>query len=66
MMFIEKGLRGGVSMIPKRRGFQWLTEKEEKNFDPLKIDPLGSKGYFVKCDFDYSDISIHDHHNDFH
>jgi hypothetical protein len=53
-----------MNQLLSEKDFQWLSENEVKNFDPLKINPSGTKGYFVECDLDYSDISIHDHHND--
>lgn len=42
-----------------KNGFEWLSEEELKTFDPMMIDPVELKGYFLVIDLEYPD-SIHD------
>ena len=68
-LFIEKGLRGGISYIAKRyllceylscEVFEWLKNVDE--FDVMSINEKRQTGYFLEVDLKYPD-ELHELHN---
>lgn len=58
-------LYGGAQMCKLPIGeYQWLTDRELKDFDITKEDLDGNIGYFVECDLRYPS-SLHKKHSNF-
>ena len=74
-LFIEKGMRGGISYIAKRHSkannkylcygnFKWMTKKEINDFDLGLIRENSLNGYILEEDLEYPS-ELYDFHNDY-